>query len=49
MNINNNTVTYCNTYNFTYHKVVSINTSCLEAHSGFYRLFMKGTLDAYAL
>ena len=26
----------------TYHKVVSSNTPCLEAHDGFFKLFMKG-------
>ena len=32
-----------------YHKVVSINTSRLEAHFRFYRLFMKGKFDVYLL
>ena len=30
-------------------KVVHTNTSCLEAHSGFFRLLMKGKFDAYVL
>ena len=32
-----------------YRKVVSSNTSCLEAHAGFFRLLMKGIFDPYAL
>ena len=32
-----------------YHKVVSFNTSCLEAHAGFFRLLMKGNLYPYVL
>ena len=29
------------------HKVASSNTSCLEAHAGFFRLLMKGIFDTY--
>ena len=32
-----------------YRKVASSNTSCLEAHEGFFRLFMNGILDPYIL
>ena len=32
-----------------YCKVASSNTSRLEAHEGFFRLFMKGILDPYVL
>ena len=31
----------------TYRKVASSNTSCLEAHAGFFRLLMKGIFDLY--
>jgi hypothetical protein len=34
---------------YYYHKVASSNTSCLEAHVGFFRLLMKGILDPYVL
>ena len=48
------------TFNFTsearlfttcsgYRKVASSNTSCLEAHAGFFRLLMKGIFDPYVL
>ena len=30
-------------------KVASFNTSCLEAHAGFFRLLMNGIFDAYVL
>ena len=30
-------------------KIASSNTSCLEAHVGFFRLLMKGTFDPYIL
>ena len=30
-------------------KVASSNTPCLEAHAGFFRLFMKGIFDPYVL
>ena len=30
-----------------YRKVASSNTSCLEAHAGFFRLQMKGIFDPY--
>ena len=33
----------------TYRKVVSSNTSHLEAHAGFFRMLMKGIFDAYVL
>ena len=33
----------------TYRKVVISNTSCLEAHTGFFRLLMKGIFDPYVL
>ena len=33
----------------TYRKVASSNTSCLEAHVGFFRLLMKGIFDPYVL
>ena len=32
-----------------YRKVASSNTSCLEAHVGFFRLLMKGIFNAYVL
>ena len=32
-----------------YRKVASSNTSCLEAHAGFFRLLMKRIFDSYAL
>ena len=32
-----------------YRKVASSNTSCLEAHAGFFRLLMKGIFDPYVL
>ena len=32
-----------------YRKVVSSNTSYLEAHAGFFRLLMKGVFDPYVL
>ena len=35
------TVKYC--------KVLSFNTSHLEAHTGFFRLLMKGIFDPYVL
>ena len=31
----------------TYRKVVSFNTSCLEAHAGFFRLLIKGIFGPY--
>ena len=31
-----------NYFYLTYYKIVSSNTSCLEAHVGFFRLLMKG-------
>ena len=34
---------------FHYRKVRSSNTSCLEAHAGFFRLLMKGIFDPYVL
>ena len=34
-------------YYFSYRKVASSNTSCLEAHVGFFRLLMKGIFDSY--
>ena len=32
-----------------YRKIASYNTSCLEAHVGFFRLFMKGIFGPYVL
>ena len=32
-----------------YRKVASSNTSCLEAHAGFFRSLMKGIFDPYTL
>ena len=32
-----------------YRKVASSNTSCLEAHAGFFRLLMKGIFNPYVL
>ena len=32
-----------------YCKVANSNTSCLEAHAGFFRLLIKGILDPYVL
>ena len=32
-----------------YRKVASTSPSCLEAHAGFFRLFMKGKFDVYIL
>ena len=34
---------------FVYCKVMSSNTSCLEAHAGFFRLLMKGIFDPCVL
>ena len=34
---------------FIYRKIVSSNMSHLEAHTGFFRLLMKGILDPYVL
>ena len=34
---------------YIYRKVASSNTSCLEAHAGFFRLLMKGIFDPYVL
>ena len=34
---------------YRYRKVVSSNTSCLEAHADFFRLLMKGIFDPYVL
>ena len=31
----------------TYRKIASSNTSCLEAHAGFFRLLMKGIFGPY--
>ena len=38
-----------NKKNTNYRKVVSSNTSCLEANKGFFRLLMKGIFDPYVL
>ena len=35
--------------NFTYCKVTSSNMSCLELHTGFFRLLKKGIFDPYVL
>jgi hypothetical protein len=35
--------------NRTYRKVTSSDTSHLEAHAGFFRLYMKGIFDLYVL
>ena len=35
--------------NMIYLKVTSSNTSCLEAHAGFFRFLMKGIFDPYVL
>ena len=32
---------------YVYSKVASSNTSCLEAHTGFFKLLMKGIFDLY--
>jgi hypothetical protein len=37
------------TVSYIHGKIVSSNTSHLEAHAGFFRLFMKGILDPYVL
>ena len=34
---------------FNYHKIVSSNTSRLEAHVGIFRLLMKGIFGHYVL
>ena len=34
---------------YKYRKVESSNTSCLEAHAGFFRLLMKGIFNLYVL
>ena len=39
----------CEYISNNYRKVASSNTSCLEAHAGFFRLLMKGIFDPYAL
>ena len=36
-------------FHLGYRKVVSSNTSCLEAHAGFFRLLMKGIFNPYLL
>ena len=36
-------------YCVTYCKVMSSNTSCLEAHAGFFTLLMKGIFDPFVL
>ena len=33
----------------TYRKIASSNTSCLEAHAGFFRLLMMGIFGPYVL
>ena len=33
----------------TYHKIASSNTSCLEAHVGFFRWLKKGIFGPYVL
>ena len=38
-----------NKRNSSYRKVASSNTSRLEAHTGIYRLLMKGIFDAHVL
>ena len=35
--------------NGNYHKVLSINTSCLEAHFTIYKMFMTGEFNLYLL
>ena len=35
--------------NRTYRKVMCSDTSRLEAHAGFFRLYMKGIFDLYVL
>ena len=40
--VQQNWICFCK---ITYRKVVSSNTSCLEAHAGFFRLLMKGIFD----
>ena len=40
---------YDRSYAHTYRKVVSFNTSRLEAHAGTFRLLMKGIFDPYVL
>ena len=35
--------------NANYHKVLSINTSCLEAHFIIYKMFMMGEFNLYLL
>ena len=34
---------------YKYRKVATSNTSCLEAHAGFFRLLMKGIFGPYVL
>ena len=38
-----------NLQELTYRIVASSNTSCLEAHAGFFRLLMNGIFDPYVL
>ena len=42
-------VTIESNFECRYRKVTSSNTSCLEAHAGFFRLLMKGIFDLYVL
>ena len=39
----------CDVIYLSYRKVASSNTSCLEAHAGFFRLLVKGIFDPYVL
>ena len=36
-------------FDFKYRKIISSNTSCLEAHECLFRLLMKGIFDPYVL
>ena len=42
-------LSYCKIDYINYGKVASSNTSCLEAHAGFFRLLMNGIFDPYVL
>ena len=45
----NYTISQNSTIYYGYRRVASSNSSCLEAHAGFFRLLMKGIFDPYVL
>ena len=40
---------YSNNTKYVYRRVMTTSLLCLEAHAGFFRLFMKGKFDVYSL